>query len=56
MLDDLLATDGTMAASIALLRRMCAEVTGAACIIELSFLNGRSRLDVPVTSIIAYDD
>jgi adenine phosphoribosyltransferase len=55
VLDDLLATGGTMAATIELLRRMGAEVTGAACIIELSFLNGRSRLDVPVTSVVAYD-
>ncbi|MDR3438777.1 adenine phosphoribosyltransferase [Telmatospirillum sp.] len=55
VLDDLLATGGTMAATIALLRLMGAEVTGAACIIELSFLGGRKRLDVPVTSIVAYD-
>jgi adenine phosphoribosyltransferase len=56
VLDDLLATGGTMAASIALLRRMGADVTGAACIIELAFLNGRSRLDVPVTSVVSYDE
>ena len=55
VLDDLLATGGTLAATIALLRRMGAVVTGAACIIELSFLEGRSRLDVPVTSVVAYD-
>jgi adenine phosphoribosyltransferase len=56
VLDDLLATGGTMAAAITLLRRMGAEVAGAACIIELSFLKGRSRLDVPVTSVVAYDE
>jgi adenine phosphoribosyltransferase len=55
VLDDLLATGGTLAASIALLRRVGADVVGAACIIELSFLNGRSRLDVPFSSLIAYD-
>ena len=55
VLDDLLATGGTMSAAVSLLRRMGAEVTGAACIIELSFLEGRKRLDVPVTSIVAYD-
>jgi adenine phosphoribosyltransferase len=55
VLDDLLATGGTMAATISLLRKMKAEVTGAACIIELSFLKGRERLDVPVTSVVAYD-
>ncbi|MTJ81946.1 MAG: adenine phosphoribosyltransferase [Telmatospirillum sp.] len=56
VLDDLLATGGTMAATVALLRRMGAEVTGAACIIELSFLEGRKRLDIPVSSIISYDE
>ncbi len=55
VLDDLLATGGTLAATISLLRRMGANVMGAACIIELSFLEGRKRLDVPVTSVVAYD-
>ena len=55
VLDDLIATGGTMAAAIALLRRMGAVVTGAACIIELTFLGGRQRIDVPLTSILAYD-
>lgn len=55
VLDDLLATGGTLAASIELLRRAGAEVVGAACIIELTFLEGRKRLDVPVTSLVQYD-
>ena len=55
VLDDLLATGGTLAASIALLRSVGADVKGAACIIELSFLEGRKRLDVPFHSLIAYD-
>ncbi|WP_142847419.1 adenine phosphoribosyltransferase [Telmatospirillum sp. J64-1] len=55
VLDDLLATGGTMAASIELLRKLGAEVTGAASIIELTFLNGRKRLDVPFTSLVQYD-
>jgi adenine phosphoribosyltransferase len=56
VLDDLLATGGTMAASIKLLREVGAEVTGAAFIIELAFLKGRERLDVPVTSLVSYDE
>lgn len=56
VLDDLLATGGTMAATTALLRKMGADVTGAACIIELSFLGARKRLDIPVTSVVAYDE
>lgn len=56
VLDDLLATGGTLKAAIALLREMGAVVTGAACIIELNFLKGREKLDVPVTSVVSYDE
>ena len=55
VLDDLLATGGTMKASIQLLRQVGADVRGAACIIELAFLDGRERLDVPVDTLISYD-
>jgi adenine phosphoribosyltransferase len=55
VLDDLLATGGTLAATITLLRRIDAEVVGAACIIELAFLRGRDRLDVPFTAAVSYD-
>lgn len=56
ILDDLLATGGTLGATIALARKMGAEVAGAACIIELAFLGGRKKLDVPVTSVVSYDE
>jgi adenine phosphoribosyltransferase len=56
VLDDLLATGGTMGAAIDLFRSVRAEVAGAACIIELTFLRGRNRLDVPFTSLVAYDE
>ena len=55
VLDDLLATGGTMSAAIALLRSVGADVRGAACIVELAFLEGRARLDVPVDTLVAYD-
>jgi adenine phosphoribosyltransferase len=55
ILDDLLATGGTMAASVALFRKVGAEVVGTACIIELRFLHGRRALDVPFSSLVAYD-
>jgi adenine phosphoribosyltransferase len=55
VLDDLLATGGTMAAAIDLVRKVGGNVTGAACIIELTFLAGRKRLQVPFHSILAYD-
>jgi adenine phosphoribosyltransferase len=56
LLDDLLATGGTMAAGISLLRQAGAEVPCAATLIELTFLGGRSRLDVPFESLVAYDE
>ena len=56
LLDDLLATGGTMAAAISLLRQAGAEVPLAACLIELTFLGGRKRLDVPFESLMAYSD
>ena len=55
VLDDLLATGGTMAASIALLEFCGAEVAAAAFIIELSFLGGREKLDVPAESLMIFD-
>ncbi len=56
LLDDLLATGGTMAAAVALFRKVGAEVVGGACIIELNFLNGRDKLDIPFSSLIDYDE
>jgi adenine phosphoribosyltransferase len=56
ILDDLLATGGTLAAATELFRKVGADVVGAACIIELSFLNGRDKLDVPCTTLVTYDD
>jgi adenine phosphoribosyltransferase len=56
ILDDLLATGGTLKAAADLLNRIGADVVGAACIMELAFLNGRSRLDIPIVSLLSYDD
>ena len=56
VLDDLLATGGTMTASIKLFRQAGAKVEGAACLIELTFLNGRDKLDVPFTALVSYDE
>ena len=55
LVDDLLATGGTMAAGIALLRQAGAEVPAAATLIELTFLGGRARLDVPFEALVSYD-
>jgi adenine phosphoribosyltransferase len=45
IVDDVLATGGTAEASIQLIRRTGAEVAGLAVLMELAFLNGRSRLE-----------
>jgi adenine phosphoribosyltransferase len=56
VLDDLIATGGTMQAAIELVQRRGGSVAAAACIIELRFLAGRQRITVPVTSMITYDE
>ncbi len=55
VVDDLLATGGTLAASIALLQEVGAVIPGAAALIELTFLGGRAKLGVPFDSLVAYD-
>jgi adenine phosphoribosyltransferase len=55
VLDDLVATGGTMQAAIKLVRQRGGVVAAAGCIIELTFLQGRNRVDVPFTSMVAYD-
>jgi len=55
ILDDLVATGGTMQAAIKLVRQRGGVVAAAGCIIELTFLQGRNRVDVPFTSMVAYD-
>lgn len=56
LVDDLLATGGTMAAAAQLFNKLGADVVGSACIIELTFLNGRDKLDMPFSSLVTYDE
>lgn len=56
ILDDLLATGGTMNATVELCKKVGANVVGTAAIIELNFLKGRDRFDVPFDALISYDD
>jgi adenine phosphoribosyltransferase len=55
LIDDLIATGGTAAATVALLRKIGAEPVAAVFLIELTFLNGRAKLDVPVETLLQYD-
>ncbi len=55
LVDDLLATGGTIEACMQLARQQQAEVTGASFLIELTFLSGRQKLDsVEVSSVLRY--
>jgi adenine phosphoribosyltransferase len=56
VVDDLLATGGTMAAGIKLLQKVGGEVVAAASLIELTFLGGRDKLDVPFEALVQYDN
>jgi adenine phosphoribosyltransferase len=56
ILDDLLATGGTLAAAVQLINNQGATVAGAACIIELTFLDGRSKVSCPLETLITYDE
>jgi adenine phosphoribosyltransferase len=55
MIDDVLATGGTMEAAVKLVRRVGANVIGTAFLIDLAFLGGFNRLDCPVFSVLRYN-
>ena len=54
LVDDVIATGGTVAATVDLVRRSGAEVVGVAALMELSALEGRAVIgaDVPVTALM----
>ncbi len=55
IVDDLLATGGTVKGTIELVERLRGEVIGLAFLVELEFLKGRDRLDGRrVTSVVKY--
>jgi adenine phosphoribosyltransferase len=56
VVDDLLATGGTMAATLRLVDQLGGRVVGVAFMIELAFLHGRDKLkEHPVHSLIVYE-
>jgi len=54
VLDDLLATGGTLRATIDLVRKVRGEPVAAACIIELDGLGGRDELGIPCHSLLQF--
>ena len=56
IVDDLLATGGTAAATAELVRSLGGEIAGLAFVVELDFLNGREKLaNYDVFSLLHYD-
>jgi adenine phosphoribosyltransferase len=52
LIDDLLATGGTMSAAASLLEKAGAQVAACACIIELEGLGGREKLSCPFETLM----
>ena len=56
IVDDLLATGGTAAAACRMVENVGGSVAGIGFVVELTFLNGRSKLEgYDVSSLIQYD-
>lgn len=57
IIDDLLATGGTMSAAVKLVKKLGGKVSAVLFLIELGFLNGREKLpDENIISLISYDN
>ncbi|MGB1718588.1 MAG: phosphoribosyltransferase family protein, partial [Candidatus Latescibacterota bacterium] len=56
VVDDVLATGGTMQATCQLLNRLNASIVGVSFLMELSFLQGREKLSSveSITSLLTY--
>lgn len=55
IIDDLLATGGTLEAAVKLINRCGAEVVGIGCVIELADLNGKEKLEnINIECLITY--
>ena len=55
IVDDLLATGGTMNACCDLVNKLGGEIAGIAVLIELTDLDARAKLPYPIHSVVKYD-
>ena len=56
IVDDILATGGTLNAATTLIRRQGSAVVCSACILVLAFLKGKDKLDAPFISLIRVNE
>lgn len=55
IIDDLIATGGSAAATVTLVEKLGAEVVGLGCVVELAFLNGKEKLgEVPLETLLSF--
>ena len=54
LVDDLLATGGTANAAMELIKKAGGETSCFLSLIELTFLNGKKNISVPIKSLIQY--
>ncbi len=56
MVDDLLATGGTLCSACKLIERVGGKIAGISFLVELAYLHGREKLsDYKVTSVVTYE-
>jgi adenine phosphoribosyltransferase len=56
LVDDIVATGGTMVAAVALLRKVGCEVVACGCLVHMPELGAQDRLDVPIVSVLVSAD
>ncbi|MDH5680035.1 MAG: adenine phosphoribosyltransferase [Spirochaetota bacterium] len=54
IVDDLIATGGTTEAIIKLVEKLGGEIVEVCAMVELSFLNGRDKINKPIFSLLTY--